>query len=194
MALRTILLALVAAASAAGDIFAAVKRDSMEDIKAALAADPSALDRTGPGGQSPLMHAVLMGKGAAAKYLLKRGADVSVAEKDGYTPMHGAGFQGRAAIAKLLIAHGLDPRDKHDDGYEPMHRAIWGREPRHTDTVRVFLEAGVPPSAKGPNDNAPLSMARGNAATKDLIRAALQEEKRKAKIERNNRKQRKQDL
>ena len=86
------------AASAAGDIFAAVKRDSMEDIKAALAADPSALDRTGPGGQSPLMHAVLMGKGAAAKYLLKRGADVSVAEKDGYTPMHGAGFQGLSLI------------------------------------------------------------------------------------------------
>ena len=143
MALRTILLALVAAASAAGDIFAAVKRDSMEDIKAALAADPSALDRTGPGGQSPLMHAVLMGKGAAAKYLLKRGADVSVAEKDGYTPMHGAGFQGRAEIARVLHSYGVAVDDVHADGHPPITRACWGRDKRHAETVEALLDLGA---------------------------------------------------
>ena len=164
MALRAILLALVAAASAAGDIFAAVKRDSMEDIKAALAADPGALDRTGPGGQSPLMHAVLMGKGAAAKYLLKRGADVSVAEKDGYTPMHGAGFQGRAAIAEFLFEAGVPLDAAHADGHPPITRACWGREQRHADTVATMLRLGA---ALASADACPT----GNPATKAVLAA-----------------------
>jgi len=37
------------------------------------------------------MHGVLQGKAIAVKYLLKRGADTSIPEKDGYTPAHGAG-------------------------------------------------------------------------------------------------------
>ena len=38
------------------------------------------------------MHGVLQGMTASVKYLLKRGADTSIPEKDGYTPMHGAGL------------------------------------------------------------------------------------------------------
>ena len=163
------------------DIFAAVRADDADAIEQAIG-DGADINGIGPGGQTPIMHATLQGKVEAVRALLKLGADTTIGEKDGYTPMHGAGFQGRSEIAKLLIAHGLDPRDKHSDGYEPMHRAIWGREQRHTDTVKVFLDAGVSPSAKGPNDRSPLTMARG--ATKDLIREALQEEKRQKKIAR----------
>ena len=50
---------------------------------------------------------VLQGKLLAAEALLKLGADVTIAEKDGYTPMHGAGFLGRAKIATLLFEHGV---------------------------------------------------------------------------------------
>lgn len=53
--------------------------------------------------------------------------------------MHGAGFQGRAEIGQLLIAHGINPSDKHTDGFQPIQRACWGREPRHTETVKMFL-------------------------------------------------------
>ena len=112
---------------------------------------------------------MLSGKTGAVKFLLKRGADTAVAEKDGYTPMHGAGFQGRADIAEALIAHGLNPSDRHSDGFTPIHRACWGSEQRHTDTVRVLLEAGVKwnePSDKG---GQPMEMAGGNAATKALL-------------------------
>ncbi len=72
--------------------------------------------KIGPEGQTPLMHAVLMGKAGAVKYLLENGADTTIGEKDGYTPLHAAGFQGRAKVAELLIAHGLDPSDQHRDG------------------------------------------------------------------------------
>ena len=35
-------------------------------------------------GQTPLMHAILSGKTAAAKYLLAHGADHTIGEKDGW--------------------------------------------------------------------------------------------------------------
>merc|ERR1711907_421744 len=125
------------------DVHRSVQGGDLEGVKRAIAADSSALNVIGPGGQSPLMHAVLGGKTEITKFLLENGADTSIAEKDGYTPMHGAGFQGRAEIAKLLIAHGLDPSDMHEDGYTPLHRACWGVSTGHTETVKVLLEAGV---------------------------------------------------
>lgn len=39
------------------------------------------------------MH--VAGQANAVKYLLSKGADWRVGEKDGYTPMHGAAFQAR---------------------------------------------------------------------------------------------------
>mmetsp|Transcript_28215 Transcript_28215/g.65237 ORF Transcript_28215/g.65237 Transcript_28215/m.65237 type:complete len:194 (+) Transcript_28215:62-643(+) len=94
-------------------------------------------------GQTPLMAATLTGAEKSVEFLLQRGADASIPEKDGYTPFHGAGFQGRAAVAKLLLAHGLDPSDRHKDGFTPLHRACWGRERRHTEMVRFLLDNGV---------------------------------------------------
>ena len=99
------------------------------------------------------MMAVLMGKEKAVKVLLdNKHLDYMIPEKDGYTPCHGAGFQGRAAIMRMLLAAGLPcTTDTHADGFTPLHRACWGREPRHTETVRargrdsarVLLRVGV---------------------------------------------------
>jgi len=47
----------------------------------------------------------------------------------------------RAEIMKLLINHGLDPNDLHRDGYSPIHRVAWGKEKRHTDTMKVLLSS-----------------------------------------------------
>ena len=58
--------------------------------------------------------------------------------------MHGAGFQGRSEILKLLLADSrkINPSDRHADGYTPIHRACWGRESRHTETIKTFIEVG----------------------------------------------------
>ena len=140
---------------AAGDVTAA-------KLEAALAAGAD-IDEKGPGGQTPLMRSVLSGQAplqegrmpatmqltnmphawpltagevAAVVYLLEKGADTSIGEKDGcvrlgsaprlgeldgvliipgaacrYTPVHGAAFQGRSEIMQILIDHGLDPND-----------------------------------------------------------------------------------
>ena len=69
------------------DIFGAVMKNSMSDIKQILKehGKEKIINELGPGGQTPLMHAVLSGKIQAVKYLLKQGADVTIGEKDGYT-------------------------------------------------------------------------------------------------------------
>lgn len=143
---RSLLFLVVYAAAAAtksDDLFEAVAANSQTKLKLALQNGADINSIMEGSGQTPLMNAVLSGKVQAVKYLLRKGADVTIPEKDGYTPMHGAGFQGRSEIAKLLIKHGVPINDEHIDGYNPIHRACWGREERHTDTVRVFLEGGA---------------------------------------------------
>jgi len=152
----------------AESVFAAVARDDAAAVTSLAVGD--ALNAKGPGGQSPLMHAVLTGKPVAVGALLKLGADPTVAEQDGYTPMHGAGFQGRAAIATMLVAAGLDPSDRHRDGFTPLHRACWGGDARHTETVVVLLEAGVSPGEKS-SDGKVCAQVTQNAGTLSALKA-----------------------
>jgi Ankyrin repeats (3 copies)/Ankyrin repeat len=152
-------------------LFEAVRQDDEALILEALKTTGANINAIGPGGQTPLMHAVLTGRDTAVKILLAHGgADTSIGEKDGYTPMHGAGFQGRAAIAKILLQHGLNPSDVHaGDGYTPIHRACWGRQPRHADTVQVLLEMGrVSPFEPSRDGKMPLDMTT-NPATRKVL-------------------------
>ncbi|WIA28268.1 hypothetical protein OEZ86_010822 [Tetradesmus obliquus] len=148
------------------------------DVAAAQQAiqDGADVNAQGGGGQTPIMAATLSGSTDIVRFLLDEHSsrvDTSIGEKDGYTPMHGAGFQGRADIARLLIAAGLNPSDRHRDGFTPIHRACWGRQQRHTDTVRVLLEDGKVDVNELANGNTPLDSAlgSGNEATVALIRS-----------------------
>ena len=154
----------------ANDIFSAVANDDASEIRKLLAEHPSMLNSKGPGGQTPLMNAVLSGKVISVEALLSHKADVTIPEKDGYVPIHGAGFQGRAEIAQLLIDNGVSVLSPHSDGYLPFHRACWGTEERHTETVRVFLEAGGMDYAhKASNGQTCWKMTK-NAGTKKLLK------------------------
>ncbi len=169
----------VATASAAGPLHEAVANDDVDAIKKALS-EGADINKRGDGGQTPLMFAVLSGKTRSVKLLLEKGADTTIGEQDGYTPMHGAGFQGRAEIAKALIDHGLDPSDRHSvDGFTPLHRACWGAQQRHTETVRVFLEAGVSPDEMGLNGATPIEMTK-RVETAELLHDWQEKLKRSA--------------
>ena len=101
---------------ASSDVFEAIDAGNSDEISRFLAEDPSSLNSRGPGGQTPLMRAVLKGVYKAARLLLEAGADFTIPEKDGYTPMHGAGFQGRHDLVPLLVKHGVPINDVHADG------------------------------------------------------------------------------
>ena len=69
----------------------------------------------------------------------------------------------------MLIAHGISSWETHEDGFIPFHRACWGKEKRHTDTVKVFLDAGIPYDVKSKDGRTCLDMTE-NKATKKLIK------------------------
>lgn len=50
-----------------------------------------------------------------------------------------------------------------------MHRACWGTEERHTETVKVFLEAGVPVRHTAANGKTCWQMTK-NKETKKLLK------------------------
>jgi ankyrin repeat protein len=130
------------------DLLEAAFNGNVPGVRAAImaGANPNAQD---PGsGQTALMGATLRGHTNIVQLLLsseyRDRVDVTIAEKDGYTPAHGAGFQGRADIMQVLFDHQINIKDDfHSDGYAPIHRACWGREQRHTDTVRLLGALGV---------------------------------------------------
>jgi ankyrin repeat protein len=128
-------------------LFDAVEADDAEGVRRAVAAGARINERGEEwtqGKQTPLMFASLAGKTRALQALLELNADASMGEQDGYTPLHGAAFQGRPEAAALLLAHKNVPNDFHNDGFAPIHRACWGGSKGHTETVRAFLNAGVP--------------------------------------------------
>ena len=122
-----------------------------------------------------MMAATLAGNVEIVKFLLQKGADPEIGEKQGYTPMHGAAFQGRADVTRALIQAQLNPSHMHEDGFRPIHRACWGKEPRHTDTVAVLIEGGVKPTEAAKDGSTPLSMAEaaGNQGTIVLLQEAI---------------------
>ena len=136
-------LLLVVARSNKTDIFAAVRKDSPELIQRAID-EGEDVNAVGYGRQSPLLHAAIHDKQEALRFLVQAGADTNTADRDGRTILHGAAERGNSAVVQLLLDLGLDPNDRHSDGLTPIHRACLGREPEHTETVRVLLKAGVP--------------------------------------------------
>ena len=155
------------------DLYQAALDNDRDAMAVAMAAGGDINVRDNVSGQTALMAAVLRGKARAVEFLLKQGADTTIAEKDGYTPAHGAGFQGRAEVLRLLDKYGvnvMDPQPRHRDGFLPFHRACWGNEPRHTKVVRVYVEElGMDPKIKAKNGKTCFDMSP-NSQTKFWLR------------------------
>jgi ankyrin repeat protein len=175
------------------DLFAAVATDDPAVVRQTIVSYGADINQKGPGGQTPLINAILTGKANAVKVLLELGADYTIPEKDGYTVFHAAAFQGRAEIVHLLAQHtdenGQTPiqdrflLERHKDGFIPMHRACWGRETRHSNTVQAFLALGVPHDAPALNGITCAIMTK-NQATQAILQQA--EAEAKAKDETND--------
>lgn len=77
----------------------------------------------------------------------------------------------------MLLNHGLDPYDLHvGDGYAPIHRACWGNTNRHRNTVKVFLEFGVPYDLKARNGDTPMKVTKNMKTVKLLQKWRLKSE------------------
>ncbi|MBI5395380.1 MAG: ankyrin repeat domain-containing protein [Verrucomicrobia bacterium] len=79
--------------------------------------------RPEPAGVSALHVAAMDGPAATMTGLLRGGADINAADRDGLTPLHWAAVAGREETAKLLLASGANPAAASQSGIRPIHLA-----------------------------------------------------------------------
>lgn len=126
-------------------------------------------------GTTPLMYAIRRLNINAVKLLLKKGADVSAAAKDGRTPlMHAilaAGttsmtteynprnnppgysqtFRQALEIVRLLIKHGADVHVRNKDGRTPLINACISFGYPKPSVIKLMIAKGADIKAKGNN-------------------------------------------
>ncbi len=141
-------------------------------------------------GYTPMHGAGFQGRADIAKLLIAHGLDANDRHSDGYTAylhFHNpsssferefefflpASINGRFMCPKFqhLAPHARTRSIRRQRGrFTPLHRACWGSEKRHTDTVAVLLEAGVPFDQQAADGSRPIDMARNNAGTRKLLK------------------------
>lgn len=108
----------------ATELMKALRAGDRARVSRLLASNRAAINRTGPGGATPLMHAVLYADTATVRRLLDEGADPNAADLAGATPLmlavddlekttllieRGANVKARSALGRsaLMIAAGM---------------------------------------------------------------------------------------
>ena len=95
-----------------------------------LQSNPSALNAQNRDGQTPLHDAILTDNYPFARYLLQRGADLTIVNKEGNTPLHLAAQDDNTKMCKLLMKYPqLDLISGNKMGKTPLHLACANEKP-----------------------------------------------------------------
>ncbi|RYP23458.1 hypothetical protein DL767_008815 [Monosporascus sp. MG133] len=122
-------------------------------------------------GQMSLRWAVETGDVEVVKLLLDRGADVAVANKDGWTPLIAASSKGHVDVVRLLLAtSGVNADLKNSEsGQTPLS---WAAANGYEAVVQLLLDTGkVDINSRDNNGRTPLQWAaeRGHKAVVRLL-------------------------
>jgi signal recognition particle protein len=112
----------------------AVKKADLDTIYEMLAVGGPVLARTVDDSRRTALHfAAALNKAELVQRLLAAGAEVDLADKEGYTPLHmAAGYLHTATITELL-ANGADPEQKDRMGRSPLELVESFREAMPAD-------------------------------------------------------------
>jgi hypothetical protein len=119
-------------------------------------ADGGKLDVTDINLWTPLMEACQDGQIVSARFLLKAGADVRLADKWGNTALITAATHDNADIVKLLIDYHSDINARNQNGDDPMLLAAWTGK---GDAIRYLTAAGADVNTTNRNGDTPLILA-----------------------------------
>jgi ankyrin repeat protein len=147
----------------------AAGRGHGEIVRLLLSQPKAELNVRGQCGMTPLLLALSQGHAEVAKYLLKEGADVTLADDTGNVAIHQAAGRGRGEMVCLLLSRfkaELNVRGPH--GMTPLLLAL---TQGHAGIVKYLLEAGADATLADEAGHAALHQAagRGHGETVRLL-------------------------
>uniref|UniRef100_A0A7S4EBH4 Uncharacterized protein n=1 Tax=Pelagomonas calceolata TaxID=35677 RepID=A0A7S4EBH4_9STRA len=140
----------------------AAKAGNLDEIKRLLEGDVRLCDS-----RTALRVASMAGDTDTINLLLKRGAKVNRAARDGKTALHAACQNGQIDAVRLLLGKGakVDRVDK--EKTTPLHVAC---ELGHAEVARLLLEKGAKPDKKNGKGLTPAAIAKSNQAVSGVLR------------------------
>lgn len=132
-------LSLSAAFSHAQDIYIASYRGDLETVKRLFEENPELINSKNSDGRFPLEMAAQTGQVEVVKFLLEKGADVSLS-RGGATALHMAAlYGGKTEVITLLLEAGADINARKGNGDTPLNYAIIGKQ---KDIAELLLDKG----------------------------------------------------
>lgn len=118
---------------------------------------------------TPLVEAVKQGDVAAARALIKSGADVRAPEGDGATALHWAAHRDSIELVRLLLDAGAPARAANDLGVTPVHLAAANGNPA---ILKLLLDRKATADAVSASGVTPL-MEAARSGNVDAVRLLL---------------------
>ena len=144
----------------ADPIHDAAANGDVAGVQHLLTSDAKLVNARAANGATPLLWACIRGQLEVARLLVAKGADVNLAQGDGWTPLHAAVCDGNdathVALTRLLLEHGANREARNGLGWTPLHAAALKG---NTATMGILLEQKAEASAKDNTGATPLHIA-----------------------------------
>ena len=139
-------------------IFEASATGKINNILRLLARDPQLVNAYAEDGFQPLGLACYFGHFDVAEYLVKAGAPINSASRNGLkaAPIQSATAAGYEKIVRMLLANGADPNIREQGGYTPLHAAAQNGD---EIVIRTLLYGGADLGIRSDDGKLPLDLA-----------------------------------
>jgi ankyrin repeat protein len=178
------------------ELLEAAKEGRLDDVKRAVAANPSSAGARAATGETPVMAALYRGHHDVVAALVDAGAPLDIFAAaalgrvdvlgselaahpsrvnahayDGWTPLHLAAFFGQSAAVERLLDGGADLAATSLNSLRntPLHAAVAGG---HVETAMRLIERGAPVTVADGGGHTPLHIA-AEAGYAPLVKALL---------------------
>ena len=108
-------------------------------------------------GRTPLYLAAMNNHADVCRYLILRGADLSIRDVNWWTPLHIAVMKGNFAVAGLLLRRGADPDLQVREGWTPLHISVFNG---HLRLSCLLLKHGADPEIQDDSSETPLDIIK----------------------------------
>lgn len=148
------------------DIFTAIDEGNLETVQKLIEQDPGLLNQRNADLLTPLNLAAANGRLEIAGFLLQRGADPAIGDRENSQPIHLAALNGHIPMVDLLLDHKVNVDTKDDNLMTPLLFAVSRGQ---AEMARHLIDHGADVKAQNNNGFGALLMAAISGNT-DLVR------------------------